>query len=358
MPSRRSFLKTTLAAAALPSFAWSAAGRPTHLSAARTARGDYILVGLREDGSIAFDVPLPARGHAAAAHPVLAQAVAFARRPGTYAVVIDCARGQIAKILDAPDGHHFYGHGAYSQNGTTLFTTENHIASGEGRIGIWDVDAGYLRQGEMASGGVGPHEMIRLPDSDTLAIANGGIHTHPGRGRAKLNLDTMRPNLTVIRGDGTVVDVAELPSDLHQNSLRHIAGFADGRIGIAFQWQGDPFDVPYIVGLYKPNVGVELLPMSAAALRGLDGYAGSVAVLGDHELAVTFPRGGLLQTFNARTRTSYNMRQTDICGVASAKGLGLATDGLGNVHALRREGVLLLRNHDLAFDNHLIRIGV
>jgi hypothetical protein len=340
----------------MPTLAWSAAGAPTHLTAAQTAQGEHVLVGLREDGSDAFKLRLPARGHAAAAHPVLAQAVAFARRPGTFAMVIDCAVGRIVQELHASEGHHFYGHGTFSKDGRTLFTTENHIDSGQGRIGIWDVTTGYARLGSVGSGGIGPHEVVRLPNSETLAIANGGIQTHPKQGRAKLNLDTMRPNLTLMRGDGTVLSVNELPSALHQNSLRHIAPFADGRIVIAFQWQGDPFDAPSIAGLYTPGRGITLLPMAETTLHGLDGYAGSVAVLGGQHFAVTFPRGGMLHTFDMCTQTSQEIRQTEVCGVASAKGFGLTTDGLGYVRALHREGAKFLKHHNLAFDNHLIRI--
>jgi hypothetical protein len=356
--SRRVFLQTALAATALPATGWATVGMPTHLTAARTTLGAYVLVGLREDGSCAFTLPLSARGHAAAAHPTLAQAVAFARRPGTYAVVIDCAEGRVQQHLEAPSGHHFYGHGAYSSDGKTLFTTENHIASGEGRIGLWDAANAYTRLDDFSSGGIGPHEMLRMPGCDTLAVANGGIRTHPDRARDKLNLDTMRSNLTIMNAEGTILDVAELPPELHQNSLRHIAAFEDGRIAIAFQWQGDPYAAPSITGLYTPGRGLKLLHMTDGVLRGLDGYAGSVAVLDPSHFAVTFPRGGLLQTFNTQGHATVSLRQTDICGVAAAGGFGLATDGLGHVHALTDGTAHNLIRYDLAFDNHLIRIAV
>ncbi len=57
-----------------------------------------------------------------------------------------------------------------------------------------------MRAGEFASGGVGPHEIRRMPGSDVLVIANGGIATHPGSSRAKLNIPKMQPNLAYIEG--------------------------------------------------------------------------------------------------------------------------------------------------------------
>jgi hypothetical protein len=66
---------------------------------------------------LVFQIPLPGRGHAAAIHPQKPQAVAFARRPGTFAVVTNCVTGQPSARLSAPAGRHFYGHGAFSRDG-------------------------------------------------------------------------------------------------------------------------------------------------------------------------------------------------------------------------------------------------
>ena len=81
---------------------------------------------------------------------------------------------------------------------------------GAGLIGVWARADAYHRLDEFSSGGIGPHEILRLP-SGNLAVANGGIRTHPETGRKKLNLDTMRPNLTVLSPTGGVVDVAAVP---------------------------------------------------------------------------------------------------------------------------------------------------
>ena len=174
---------------------WAAAGSPVYLAAARDPSGDYALFGLDGTGHDIFRIPLPDRGHAAAAHPTAPEAVAFARRPGRFALVIDCVKGRVAHRLDAPEGRHFYGHGAFLQGGAILATSENEIDTGKGRIGLWSRAKGYARIGEIASGGVGPHEIRRWAE-DVLVVANGGIRTHPDSDREKLNIDDMRPNLS------------------------------------------------------------------------------------------------------------------------------------------------------------------
>ncbi len=88
--SRRSFLAGLLAAGMAPQASWADTGNPAFLAAGKTADDRFFLAGLDTAGDILFRHPLPARGHAATAHPSRPEAVAFARRPGTFADVIAC----------------------------------------------------------------------------------------------------------------------------------------------------------------------------------------------------------------------------------------------------------------------------
>ena len=88
---RRAFL-ATLAAACAPRLTWAEVGSPAFLAAGKEGEG-FVLHGLSAAGQSLFQIALPGRGHAAAAHPTRAEAVAFARRPGTFALVLDCGTG-------------------------------------------------------------------------------------------------------------------------------------------------------------------------------------------------------------------------------------------------------------------------
>ncbi|WP_366942613.1 DUF1513 domain-containing protein [uncultured Tateyamaria sp.] len=108
MTSRRAFIASRLATGLAPVSGWADVGDPAFLSAGMTPNRSFVLCGLSTDGRIAFKRALPTRGHAAAAHPTRAEVVAFARRPGTFAIVLDCRTGtQIAQLL-APQGSHFF----------------------------------------------------------------------------------------------------------------------------------------------------------------------------------------------------------------------------------------------------------
>ena len=69
MPSRRAFLAGLVAATGTPRLSWADAGDPAYLAAARAPSGGHALFGLGAEGQDIFRIPLPDRGHAAAAHP-------------------------------------------------------------------------------------------------------------------------------------------------------------------------------------------------------------------------------------------------------------------------------------------------
>lgn len=352
---RRQFLGGLIAAGVLPVPSWADAGSPAYLAAGARVDGTYLLCGIAADLSVLFEIPLPARGHAAAAHPSRPQAVAFARRPGTFAVVIDCATGRQQARLTCPEGRHFYGHGVFSAGGEWLFTTENDFEAGAGRIGIWDVAAGYSRRGEISSGGIGPHDIKRLPGTDILVVANGGIDTHPDTGRTKLNIPTMAPNLSYI-DQGKIIEQAALPHALHKNSIRHLAVGPGGDVAFGMQWQGEE-PVEALVGRHRRGGQIALFDAPPEAVREMQGYIGSIASSPDGaRVAVTSPRGNRVQVFDTGTMAlSRVISLNDVCGVAPADDGFTVTTGTGELRCLR--GAVEARaKADLMWDNHLIPV--
>jgi len=343
---RRAFL-ASLAAACAPRLSWADAGNPAFLAAGR--EGDaFFLHGLSATGESLFQIPLPGRGHAAAAHPLRPEAVAFARRPGTFALVIDCATGSISHRLTPPDGMQFNGHGAFSADGALLMTSEVVAEPSEGRIGLWDTES-YSRLTDWPSHGIGPHEIKRLADG-RLAVANGGIRTDPVD-RAKLNLPDMRPNLTLLSADGGLLDQIELP-DLRQNSIRHLALQGDS-IAFAMQWEGDPDEPVPLLGLWTPG-GAPLLCDAAADMASvMQGYAGSIAATSDRIL-ITSPKGGAAMIFGADGTPVATHLRDDLCGVAAYAEGFVVTDGMGAIWAADDSGLIPLNTGGTQWDNHLV----
>ena len=363
--TRRTFLRGAAgvgSATLMPKLGWAAAGAPDYLAAAGLPDGGFCLVGLTGDGLECFRLPLPDRGHAAAAHPARPEAVAFARRPGTFALVIDCAEGREVARLHSPEDRHFYGHGAFTPDGSLLFTTENAIAEGTGRLGIWDADAGYRRIGEVPTGGTGPHEVRLMPDGRRFAVANGGIETDPTSGRAELNLATMRSNLAYLdAASGEVVEVLELPEAAaaelaapHRRRARRDARRGAAVAGLRARASAAPCRAPARRARPRDAVGGAAGAAAGAQLRRQRRGQRRRPAGGDHRAARQpdarlRPRGaGGVEVVEA----------TDICGVAAAAAGFACSTGEGVFLTAGRAAAAgdAVRFERLAFDNHLVRI--
>ncbi|MFC2969430.1 DUF1513 domain-containing protein [Acidimangrovimonas pyrenivorans] len=352
MTDRRRFLGTLLAASAMPRLSWADAGSPAFLAAARERNGAYALFGLTARGEDLFRVPLPGRGHAGAAHPERPEAVVFARRPGTYALVLSCVGGHVRHRLAAPEGRAFNGHGAFSLGGDRLYTSEVIAETGEGRIGLWDRNAGYRRVGDIPSHGIGPHEIRRMPGSELLVVANGGIHTQPG-GREKLNIPTMAPNLSYVAPDGTLRQ--QIAPAHHMQSIRHVSISATGLVAFAMQWQGDLLETPPLLGLHRLGDAAPVWAQAGERHFAMKGYVGSVSFFArDSRVAISSPWGGRVQIFDAKGRYLEELRRTDVCGLAAEGRALVVTDGLGTFATVEHGRFTGHTKAPRSWDHHIV----
>lgn len=304
-------------AAERPGLAW--------LGATAAADGRFHFSGIGPDGAKVVDLDLPGRGHGVALHPRMPVCILFARRPGTFALAVDWRAGEIVSRIDSRPDRHFYGHGTFSPDGRTLFATENDFEGAAGVIGVYDATDRYRRIGELPSHGVGPHDLRLLADARTLVVANGGIQTHPDAGRAKLNLQSMRPSLAYVDVDGgRLRDEYRLAPDLHLLSIRHLAVGPDGTVVAALQFEGPDAQPMPLVCVHRGEERLRLLHAPAPVAARMRNYAGSTTLdRAGRIAAVSAPRGNLV-TFWDVVEGRY-VAETDVpdgCGVAPAEGPG------------------------------------
>ena len=366
--SRRGVL-TAGVAAMLPRGAGGLAAFMSAASARGSSGRQHYAVGFDVAGKESFRVPLPARAHQIAVAPNRASAFVAPRRPGTRATIINLATGAPRTFCDAAADRHFYGHAIHSADGQYLFATENDYRRGRGVVSVRD--AKTLRVvAEFDSGGVGPHQLAWLPDHATLAVANGGILTHPSQPRKKLNLPTMRPNLALIDvASGRLLHRAV--GSHHQASIRHIAVTDDGLVLAGMQYEGPPADdVPLVAALKPARAGrwlerLEPLAIPLVAQRGLRQYVGSVAVDATTGRAVaTCPRAGLATLWDLRAgRFLAQHRFRDCCGVAfdAAAREFVVSNGGGKIMRFAAATFEPLHEkaahqRDLQWDNHLTAV--
>jgi hypothetical protein len=354
MWQRRDFLKmagTGFAAGLMPQGALALERSELVLvSACQKPDGDYAAVLLDEAGGLIATVDLPGRGHDVTQCPATERLVVFARRPGTFAVVLSSKGDTLAKIHAMP-GRHFYGHGVFSPDGKLLYATENDYDAARGVIGVYDATNRFQRVGEFESNGIGPHDLTLSADGRVMCIANGGIETHPDFGRQKLNIPFMEPNLTFIDPvHGEVIATQALSRDLHQLSLRHLAPGADGTVWVGGQYQGAPDRLVPLVARAGPDLALDFAPIADPVLAKLSNYVGSVAAnaQGDR-IMVTSPVGGTALVLDGDGTVLAEQSLVSVCGTASARRGFYRTTGEGQF--IDAEGRAV--SASVLFDNHL-----
>lgn len=359
MIDRRSFVTACGATflAGLDPFRQEALARSDSLyvSACQKSDGAFAVALFTEDGTILHLEDCPARAHDATVCPVSGRIVVFARRPGTFALVMDPSRRQTPFTIVSAAGRHFYGHGVFSPDGRLLYATENDFDAARGVVGIYDASDGFRRLGEFETHGIGPHEILLTPDGRTLAIANGGIETHPDFGRAKLNLDSMEPSIVFLdRRSGTLVERHACEPRWRQLSLRHMTFDRSGDLWFGCQYEGAQSDLPPLIGKVGRETGLRLLDMPAEHLQAMQNYVGSVASSndGDH-VAISAPHGNLIVIVDTAGRVVRTAALADGCGLAPRDGGFLATSGEGQIVALDTTDRAVTTK--VRWDNHILR---
>lgn len=359
-------LAGALAAPLLPRALRAAHAGPLWLSARAGRDGGHSVSGFRRSGAPVFDLALPGRGHSFAVSPDGRGAVHFARRPGEFALAIDLARGTVSGKFAPPDNRRFQGHGAFAPNGRLLYASENDFEAARGAVGIYDAARGFARLGEIPSHGIGPHEIAMLSDGDTLAVANGGIATHPDLPRVKLNLPDMAPSLCYVdRRDGALLGEYRLDAALNRLGIRHLAVGRNGAVAVAMQYEGPRGDLVPPVALHRDG-RLRLLEAPEAVLRAMKQYCGSVAFdPAGRIVAASAPRGNVVAFWDAGTGAWLSTAPVpDGSGIAPVGRPGefIATSGRGGAFlidgrsgaARPLEGGFLRAGR---WDNHLVAAG-
>ncbi|MER9640939.1 DUF1513 domain-containing protein [Mesorhizobium sp. M0239] len=357
---RRDFLRAAgigFAAAMAPS-AWAKtlAADAVFATAFVKRDGSFGAAVLSEAGKVLHAIDLPDRGHDVTFDPISKRSVVFARQPGTFAVVFDHSGRDAPLTIASIAGRHFFGHGVFSADGALLYATENDFDNAAGVVGVYDARAKFSRISEFPTYGMGPHELLLLGDGRTIAVANGGIETHPDYGRAELNIATMKPSYVLIdRVTGYVIEKHELPAALHQLSIRHMDTDPAGTVWFGCQYRGPGSDRPLLVGRAARGKDLQLLDMPQDVLSGFRNYIGSVAANpAAGTVAVSSPEGNSLVVIDAASgRVVANSALVEVCGVAPDGTGFMATTGAGEIV----EGSGATRSEpDYVWDNHMLRI--
>ncbi|APR76039.1 putative exported protein [Minicystis rosea] len=117
-------------------------------------------------------IPLDFLAHGFAPHPRRAEAGILEKR-GPGGAYLDLATRTLLRTIAPMDGHHFYGHGAFSRNADVLFAVESDLGSNDGVISVRDPST-FAVVDTFPTYGKAPHDALLIEEGKTLAITNGG----------------------------------------------------------------------------------------------------------------------------------------------------------------------------------------
>ena len=372
---RRSVLSLTLLLAAKPAFSnFNDSSSSVFLSAASDSDERHWLKAFTIDNDQLkelFSHQLSARAHDVVINNKSDLFVCVARRPGKFLLVGDVSSGNILQEIEAVEGRHFYGHGVFSIDDEYFYTTESayeDLQGDSGCIGVWRVnrtltDVSLKRVNEFPSYGVGPHEVLLMPDQETLVIANGGIRTHPDFEREKLNIDSMQPSLTYInRETGTLLEQQYLPAEYHQASIRHMDINTSGQLALAMQFEGEPLLRVPLLATHHRGEAIRLMLAPEQVQSQLEQYVGSIRYdESGRFLIASCPRANVLTFWDAESGEFLKkLRARDACGVSAYKDGFICSAGTGQIryYDLTQQAITNFTtqnefSNDLFWDNHL-----
>ena len=307
------------------------------------------------------------RGHGLCQNPAKPeQVIMFSRRPGTQGIRLNITTNEQDGHFDCAEDRHMHGHGCYSADGRLLFCAETKISTGEGKITVRDSETFELVN-EFSSFGIGPHEIALMPDGFTIAVANGGLLTHPDSGRKILNLASMRSTLSYIDSrDGKLISEYLLPET--KASIRHLDVAEDGTVAIALQVQRKAMahdELTPLAAIHKPGQEIKVLEAPEALMVKLNDYMGSVAIHNETRLAAfTSPKGDLAMFWHLDDLTLQGYHAFhDVCGltVSQDNKYFVLSNSAGKIrqidaYTLKRDKTKSLHFPQQSWDNHMISV--
>ena len=112
--------------------------------------------------------------HGLTIDPLDATRAALFEKQGPGACVVDLARRRVVAPIPTTPTRKFYGHGAFSSDGSLLYATESLVDRAfEGALVVRDART-LAELGLVPTHGVAPHDCQLIDDGTTMVVANGG----------------------------------------------------------------------------------------------------------------------------------------------------------------------------------------
>ena len=271
-------------------------------------------------------IAMPSFAHGIVPNPNDPNLLVTFQKRGRGGTEVSLKTGEVLRTIDLAPERQFYGHGAYSADGSLLYATETIVGGAfEGKIAVRDSKT-HKYLGDFPSYGSSPHDSHLIDNGAVMAITNGG---GPIRGGTP-------PNVAFV-DVATQKLIEKLEFDDADMNAGHLSLSARGDLVVVSSFRDGLEDKPNVKG------GISIRP-AGGAFRTLKQPSEIVAqMLGEtlsvcidensHTAAATTPMGNLLTFWDVR---SGDLLRAEV--VPQPKGVTLTLDGAYYVVTYTVEG--------------------
>lgn len=272
------------------------------------------LIDLDRPRPVAEPVPTGFLPHGFALHPTRGSVAAAFEKHGPGACEVDLASRRVLREIATTPTRSFYGHGAYSADGSLLYATETHRDTRAGALVVRDA-LSLVELGELPTHGRAPHDCA-LIEGGVLAVTHGG-------GALSDPAPEAAPCVTWIElASGRLLDRMLLPSP--GINAGHLALGARGGLALASAPRDGLSPDEHLGGLTLRAAGgaPRLMSTPPSVVERMKGETLSVLFDEARDLVVaTNPLGDLLSFWRGDGRSVGAMR------VRAPRGIGFSLDG-------------------------------
>jgi hypothetical protein len=195
------------------------------------------------------------------------------------ALELELAERRIARSFASSQQRAFYGHGAYSDDGRTLFTAELDQQTGIGALVIRDAES-FKILGELPSHGSSPHECRLIDGGKVMLVANAGRQP-----------DYNGSSMTYVElASGKLLRKLDIPAP--QFHMTHFAVAADGALVVSSAPNHGRPQAAGAIFAARPHGELVQVDIPATIQSRLHDETLSVAICDERQLAaITVPAG-------------------------------------------------------------------
>jgi hypothetical protein len=229
-------------------------------------------------------------GHGLATHPLQPRRGVLFEKRGPGCCELDLAARRVTRAITSPGGRHFYGHGAFSRDGSVLFATETSLDTHDGLVSIRDATT-FQELGQFPTYGKNPHDCHLIDEGKTLAMTNGG--------GTLLESGDALPNVTFVDARSTKL-LEKLTFDTPRINAGHLA-LTRGRdlVAISAPRDGLPKDALGGVTIRKGSGPFVTMTEPKDVIARMVGESLSLCILEESAIVgVTNPDGNVVTFWN------------------------------------------------------------